>query len=61
LGGSLSAIPEMQGASIFGIKFCHPFAKAAKNEGISVDVVENKRTENGTLGFSVDVDGNKGT
>jgi hypothetical protein len=43
-GGTLSAIPEMQGASIFGIKFCHPFAKTAKNEGISVDVVENKRT-----------------
>jgi hypothetical protein len=51
---------EITGTSIFGIKICQQFAKTSKNEGISVDVIENKRTKNVTSGFSVDVAENKG-
>ena len=46
---------ETKGTSIFGIKFCHFFPKTSKNEGISVDVDENKRTKSVTSGISVDV------
>ena len=46
---------ETKGTSIFGIKFCHFSPKRSKNEGISVDVDENKRTKSVTLGISVDI------
>jgi hypothetical protein len=50
----------LKGASIFGIKFCQQSPKTSKNEGMSVDVIENKRTKNVTWGLSVDVIENKG-
>ncbi len=50
---------EIHGPSIFGIKLCQQFAKSLKYEGMSVDVAENKRTKNVTLGLSVDIAENK--
>jgi hypothetical protein len=40
-------------------KFWRRGRKKAKNEGISVDVDENKRSKFVTLGISVDIDENK--
>ena len=51
---------EIKATSIFGSKICHIFAKTPQNEGMCVDVVENKWTKNVTWGPSVDVDENKG-
>ena len=53
-------LAEIKATSIFGIKFCHSFAKTPKNEGMCVDVVENKRTKIVTSGVFVDVAENKG-
>ena len=39
---------EIKATSIFGIKFCHFFAKTPQNEGMCVDVDENKRTKSVT-------------
>ena len=52
--------PEFTGTSIFGSKICHFFAKIPKNEGMCVDVVENKRTKSVTFQPSVDIAENKG-
>jgi hypothetical protein len=63
-GPSRGVIPAMALKSrvlpFFGIKLCQQFAKNPKYEGMSVDVSENKRTKNVTLGLSVDVAENKG-
>ena len=53
-------VAEIKCTSIFWSKNCHIFAKTPKNEGKSVDVVENNRTKLVTLGPSVDVVENKG-
>jgi hypothetical protein len=45
--------------SKFGSKLCQRSRKTAKNEGISVDVIENKGTQSVTTGISVDVAENK--
>jgi hypothetical protein len=46
--------------SIFGIKFCQQSPKTSKNEGMSVDVAENKGTKSVNFGLSVDAAENKG-